>query len=53
MASTDTATPLHPSTVQRVLATKLGISLDWWSAIVAVPLAILVLVGLLPAIGWD
>lgn len=45
-------TTLHPSTVQRVRATRLGFSLDWWSVIVAVLLGALIWAGVLPAIGW-
>jgi len=39
------ATPLHPSTKQRVRATRLGLSLDGWAVIVAVVLAIVVRLG--------
>ena len=46
------STPLHPSTVQRVRATRLGFSLDWWSVIAALLLAGLVWAGVLPAINW-
>lgn len=42
----------HPNTEQRVTATRLGFSLDWWSVIVAAVLAVLVLSGVLPAIPW-
>lgn len=42
----------HPNTEQRVTATRLGFSLDWWSVIIAVALALLVLSGLLPNIPW-
>ncbi|MGA2497188.1 MAG: hypothetical protein ABSH20_05575 [Tepidisphaeraceae bacterium] len=45
-------TLLHPSTVQRVRATRLGLSLDWWSVIVALILGVLIWTGVLPAIGW-
>ena len=45
-------THLHPSTVQRVRATRLGLSLDWWSVIVALLLGALIWSGILPAIGW-
>ncbi len=47
-----TRAPLHPATVQRVRATRLGLSLDWWSVIVALILAALIWTGILPAIGW-
>jgi hypothetical protein len=50
--TTVTATqPLHPATVQRVRAVRLGFSLDWWSVITAAVLALLVLAGL-PKIAW-
>ncbi len=45
-------TPLHPSTIQRVRATRLGFSLDWWSVIVAILLAAFTWAGLVPTIGW-
>lgn len=45
--------PLHPNTVQRVSAIRLGISLDWWAVIVAVLLAVLVVSGVLPKVPWD
>lgn len=42
----------HPNTVQRIRAVWLGFSLDWWSVITAVVVALLVLSGVLPAIPW-
>lgn len=48
----DSSTRLHPNTVQRVRATRLGFSLDWWSVIVAVVLGALIWANALPAIGW-
>jgi hypothetical protein len=44
--------PLAPTTQQRVIATRLGIALDWWAVIAAVVLAILVRFNILPSIGW-
>ncbi|HEY0605100.1 MAG TPA: hypothetical protein VGD58_19430 [Herpetosiphonaceae bacterium] len=44
--------PNHPNTVERIKAVRVGFSLDWWSVIAAVALALLVLSGLLPAIPW-
>lgn len=43
---------LDPSTQQRVKATRLGLSLDWWAVIIGLILAGLVLSGLLPPIKW-
>ena len=42
----------HSNTDERVKATRIGFSLDWWSVFVAVALALLVLAGLLPVIPW-
>ena len=42
----------HSNTDERVKATRIGFSLDWWSVFAAVALALLVLTGLLPAIPW-
>lgn len=47
-----TSPTLHPNTVQRVRATRLGFSLDWWSVIVALILGALIWANVLPAIGW-
>lgn len=44
--------PNHPNTVERIKAVRVGFSLDWWSVIVAVVLALLVVGGLLPNIPW-
>ncbi len=52
---TDTSAQLKPldaSTVQRVKAARLGVSLDWWSVIVAMVLAALVLCGALKSVAW-
>lgn len=46
------STEQHPNTIQRIRATRLGFSLDWWSVIVAAVLALLVASGILPAIPW-
>ena len=47
-----THAPEHPNTTQRIRATRLGFSLDWWSVIAAAVLALLVLSGILPTIPW-
>ncbi|HOD84256.1 MAG: hypothetical protein BWX88_04938 [Planctomycetes bacterium ADurb.Bin126] len=52
VASSDAAPPMHPNTEQRVKATRLGLSLDWWAVIVAMILAGLIVSGLLPPVGW-
>ena len=46
------ANPNHPNTIERVKAIRVGFSLDWWSVIAAVVLALLVLGGILPSIPW-
>jgi len=40
-------------TLESVRATRMGISLDWWSVIIAVALAVLLRTNILPAIPWD
>ena len=45
-------TQQHPNTLQRIRATRLGFSLDWWSVIAAAVLALLVVSGILPNIPW-
>ncbi len=44
--------PQHPNTRERVVATRLAFSLDWWSVIVAGIVALLALAGILPNIPW-
>jgi len=51
-ASSDAAPLMHPNTEQRVKATRLGLSLDWWAVIVAMVLAGLIASGLLPPVTW-
>jgi len=51
-ACPDAAPPMHPNTEQRVKATRLGLSLDWWAVIVAIVLAGLIFSRLLPPVGW-
>ena len=43
---------MHPSTEQRIAAAELGFSLDWWSVIIAILLALLVLAGIIPSVPW-
>lgn len=42
-----------PESNEAVRATRLGISLDWWSVIIAVALAALLRFGILPAVPWE
>lgn len=44
--------PNHPNTEERIRATRLGFSLDWWSVIVAALIVVLLLTGILPNIPW-
>lgn len=52
MSEMEKPDPLHPATVDRIRATRLGISLDWWAVIVAVVLAVLARVGALSFVKW-
>ena len=45
--------PFDSETLESVRATRMGISLDWWSVIIAVALAVLLRANILPAIPWD
>ncbi|HEX3997426.1 MAG TPA: hypothetical protein VHX65_02635 [Pirellulales bacterium] len=38
--------------LESVKATRMGISLDWWSVIIAVALAALLRANILPPIPW-
>jgi multidrug efflux pump subunit AcrB len=42
----------HFDAVQGARARRFGISLDWWAVIVAVTLALLVVVGVIPSVPW-
>ena len=42
-----------PESNEAVRAPRLGISLDWWSVIIAVALAALLRFGILPAVPWE
>jgi hypothetical protein len=52
MKHSNSPEPLHPSTVDRVRATRLGLSLDWWAVIAAVVLAAMARLNWLPFIKW-
>jgi hypothetical protein len=45
--------PFDSESLESVRATRMGISLDWWSVIIAIALAVLLRANLLPAIPWD
>jgi hypothetical protein len=45
--------PFDSETLESVRATRMGMSLDWWSVIIAVALAVLLRANILPAIPWD
>jgi hypothetical protein len=47
-----TPDPLHPATVDRVRATRLGLSLDWWAVIIALALAAAARLNWLSFVKW-
>ncbi len=52
-SSSTASEPFDAETLESVRATRMGISLDWWSVIVAVALAALIRFSVLPAVPWE
>jgi hypothetical protein len=48
-----TPEPFDSETLESVRATRMGISLDWWSVIIAIALALLLRANILPAVPWE
>jgi hypothetical protein len=52
MSDEESDVSLPETAKERVAATRLGIALDWWAVIVAIALAVLVRLNVLPNITW-